>query len=78
MQSPHVATIEVPLPTAEERRGIHRVAHARRKTSRKLADFTPEQLAELSNGLSLVNLNVRARRRRGRPAGASTWRGSAS
>jgi len=57
LQSPHVAAIEVPLPNREERERF--VAGATKgQDFAKLADFTPPQLAELSNGLSLVNLNV--------------------
>jgi ATP-dependent 26S proteasome regulatory subunit len=57
LQSPHVAAIEVPLPNREERERF--IANATKgQDFGKLADFTPQQLAELSNGLSLVNLNV--------------------
>jgi ATP-dependent 26S proteasome regulatory subunit len=57
VESPHVATIEVPLPDRDERCRFSKWATKGEDFSR-LADFTPEQLAEMSNGLSLVNLNV--------------------
>ena len=60
VQSPHVATIEVPLPDRAERERFCQWV-ARQRTSAKLTDFTPAQLAELSNGLSLVNLQRAAR-----------------
>lgn len=57
VQSPHVASIEIPLPDRDERErfcqwGAHQPDFA------KLSDFTPAQLAELSNGLSLTSLQV--------------------
>ncbi len=57
VQSPHVATIEVPLPDREERCRFSQWA-TRGQDFAKLADFSPEQLADMSNGLSLANLNV--------------------
>ena len=57
LQSPHVAAIEVPLPADEERERFV-VDASKGQDFAKLADFTPQQLAELANGLSLVNLNV--------------------
>jgi AAA+ superfamily predicted ATPase len=55
--SPHVAAIEIPLPAREERQQFTCWAAGSTELSR-LSDFTPEQLAQMSNGLSLVNLNV--------------------
>jgi AAA+ superfamily predicted ATPase len=57
VQSPHVATIEVPLPDREERCRFARWA-TRGQDFAKLADFSPDQLADMANGLSLTNLNV--------------------
>jgi AAA+ superfamily predicted ATPase len=57
VQSPHVAVIEVPLPDREERSRFSRWA-ARGQDFANFADFSPDQFAEMSNGLSLVNLNV--------------------
>src|SRR5688572_28480630 len=57
VQSPHVATIEVPLPDREEREQFVPVATDGQELS-KVADFTARQLAEVSNGLSLTSLNV--------------------
>jgi SpoVK/Ycf46/Vps4 family AAA+-type ATPase len=57
VQSPYVASIEIPLPDREEReRFCNWVAQA--EDFSQLADFTPAQVAELSNGLSLVSLQV--------------------
>lgn len=57
VQSPHVAAIEVPLPDRQERSLFTKWA-TRGKDLAQLADFSPEQLADMSNGLSLVNLDV--------------------
>ena len=57
VQSPHVATIEVPLPDRAERCRFGQWA-TRGQDFSKLADFTPDQLADMANGLSLTNLNV--------------------
>jgi AAA+ superfamily predicted ATPase len=58
VQSPHVAAIEVPLPDRAERERFSQWAVGRSEDVAKLTAFTPGQLADLSNGLSLVNLNV--------------------
>ncbi len=57
LHSPHVATIEIPLPDRATRERYIIQAAGNDEFS-KLADFTPQQLADLSNGLSLTNLNV--------------------
>jgi SpoVK/Ycf46/Vps4 family AAA+-type ATPase len=57
VQSPYVASIEVPLPDHEERLAFIRHL-SRDQDLAKAADFSAEQLAEMSNGLSLVNLHV--------------------
>jgi AAA+ superfamily predicted ATPase len=54
VQSPHVAAIEVPLPDQDER---ERFA-GRTEDFARLTDFTPPQLAQVSNGLTLLNLQV--------------------
>lgn len=56
VQSPHVATIEIPLPDEKEREQFVPVAAG--GDISKLADFTTQQLAKVSNGLTLTNLNV--------------------
>lgn len=57
VNSPHVAAIDIPLPERDERlRFIEHVG--RTQELAKVSEFTPPQLAELSNGLSLVSLNV--------------------
>ena len=58
VQSPHVATIEVPLPDRDARAAASASGRRGGRTSPSLADFSPEQLADMSNGLSLINLNV--------------------
>jgi AAA+ superfamily predicted ATPase len=55
--SPHVASIEIPLPTAEERREFIATAAGENPAS-KLGTISVEGLAANSAGLSLVNLNV--------------------
>jgi SpoVK/Ycf46/Vps4 family AAA+-type ATPase len=57
VQSPHVATIEVPLPDRDERKQYLPIA-ADGQDITKVTDFTPDQLAEISNGLSLTSLHV--------------------
>lgn len=57
VQSPHVATIEIPLPDTQQRLQFGRWV-ARNEEFSQLTDFSPDELAEMSNGLSLVNLNV--------------------
>jgi AAA+ superfamily predicted ATPase len=54
VQSAHVAAIEVPLPDRDER---ERFA-GRTANYADLTDFTPPQLAQVSNGLTLLNLQV--------------------
>jgi AAA+ superfamily predicted ATPase len=55
--SPHVASIEIPLPTAEERREFIAAA-AGENPAGKLGSTSVEGLAQNAAGLSLVNLNV--------------------
>jgi AAA+ superfamily predicted ATPase len=56
--NPYVATIEVPLPTEAERLTFLKdVADATDNWS-KVVDYTPEQLASLSAGMSLNDLSV--------------------
>jgi SpoVK/Ycf46/Vps4 family AAA+-type ATPase len=56
LQSPHVATIEIPLPGLADREQYLPIA-AGGDVSR-VADFTTSQLAKISNGLTLTNLSV--------------------
>ncbi|MDZ4820336.1 MAG: AAA family ATPase [Planctomycetota bacterium] len=57
LHSPHVATIEISLPDQKVRE--HYIQHSTKDEDiKRLTDFTVEQLAKLSNGLSLTNLNV--------------------
>ena len=69
VQSPHAATIEIPLPDRAERERFCEWS-LRGPDAAKLSDFTPAQLAELSNGLSLTSLNVLLSR--GKSGGART------
>lgn len=57
VQNPHVAAIEIPLPDKSDRERFTRWV-SRSRDLAQMTDFTPEQLAAMSNGLSLVNLNV--------------------
>ncbi|MCA9173624.1 MAG: ATP-binding protein [Planctomycetales bacterium] len=57
VQSPHVATIDVPLPSAESRRVFIRKSLGEQAES-KLEGLDVEGLTQLSNGLNLVSLNV--------------------
>jgi AAA+ superfamily predicted ATPase len=56
VQSPHTATIQVPLPDLEERRKF--VAAARGASDTERSGTSPQRVAEMTSGLSLVNLNV--------------------
>jgi AAA+ superfamily predicted ATPase len=56
VQSPHVATIEIPLPDTNQREQF--VPAAAAGDISKFADFTTPQLAKISNGLTLTNLSV--------------------
>ena len=57
VQSPHVATIEIPLAGRRRARAIRAVRHGSRR-SQSLVDLGGAQLAEVSNGLELTNLDV--------------------
>jgi AAA+ superfamily predicted ATPase len=57
VQSPHVAAIQIPLPDQRERERFCQWT-MRSQDYARLTDFTPGQLAELSNGLGLTNLQV--------------------
>ena len=57
VQNPYVTAIEVPLPDRGERQAFIDAA-ARDGRLAKATDFSSDQLADMSNGLSLVNLNV--------------------
>jgi AAA+ superfamily predicted ATPase len=57
VESPHVAAIEIPLPDRDTRRRFVQWA-ARGEDFARLTDFSLDELADMSNGLSLVNLNV--------------------
>jgi SpoVK/Ycf46/Vps4 family AAA+-type ATPase len=57
VESPHVTAIEIPLPDREARLRFTQTAVKGRDLASR-SDFTVDQLADMSNGLSLVNLNV--------------------
>ncbi len=57
VQSSHVVSVEIPLPDQDERQRFCEWM-ARSREFSDLADFTPAQLADLSNGLSLTSLQV--------------------
>jgi AAA+ superfamily predicted ATPase len=54
--SSHVATLAIPMPDLPTREQFAARYDARDGTPGNLADFTPPQLAELTSGLNLVNL----------------------
>lgn len=56
VQSPHVATIEIPLPNQDEREKF--ISAATGEDASKFAGFPTAQLAKTSNGLTLTNLSV--------------------
>jgi AAA+ superfamily predicted ATPase len=58
VQSPHVAAIEIPLPDKPERQQFCQCAFVQSDNSAPVPEFSPAELAELSNGLSLLSLNV--------------------
>jgi AAA+ superfamily predicted ATPase len=58
VQSPHVAAVEVPLPEQAERESFARWVAGRPEEFSRLTEFTPSQLAQVSNGLTLLNLQV--------------------
>jgi AAA+ superfamily predicted ATPase len=55
--SSHVATLAVPMPDVAARERFATAVDARDGIPGNVADFTPAQLAELSSGLNLVNLD---------------------
>ncbi len=58
VQSPHVAAIEIPLPDRAERERFARRTAGREEEIARLTEFTYPQLADVANGLTLLNLNV--------------------
>ena len=61
VQSPHVASIEIPMPARDDRESFTKWFSESEETGKgmaKLAEFSTTELAQVSNGLSLVNLNV--------------------
>jgi AAA+ superfamily predicted ATPase len=58
VQSAHVAAVEVPLPDLAERDRFARWVAGRPEDFARLTDFEPPQLAQVSNGLTLLNLQV--------------------
>ncbi|HEY7311863.1 MAG TPA: ATP-binding protein [Gemmataceae bacterium] len=58
VQSPHVAALQLPLPDTTERERFCAQAAGKADELSKTTEFTPPELAKLSNGLSLSSLNV--------------------
>jgi AAA+ superfamily predicted ATPase len=54
--SAHVATLEVPMPDAQAREAFAGSYDRRDGTLGNLTDFSPKQLAELTSGLNIVNI----------------------
>ncbi|MEX0702724.1 MAG: AAA family ATPase [Planctomycetales bacterium] len=57
VESPHSATIEIPMPHRDDRREFVASAVPAAELA-QLTDFSAEQLADLSNGLNLVDLDL--------------------
>jgi len=57
VQSPHVATVDLPMPEAADRR-VYAEWAAGGSDWTAMSDLKPAELGEVSNGLSLVSLNV--------------------
>jgi AAA+ superfamily predicted ATPase len=57
VNNPHVTSLEIPLPTAEERREFIQAVLGE-NAAKKLGSISIEGLTQNSAGLSLVNLNV--------------------
>ncbi len=58
VQNPHVAAIEVPMPDRAEREAFANWFDRGPGAFSRLADLSPGELADVSSGLSLVNLDV--------------------
>jgi AAA+ superfamily predicted ATPase len=58
VQSPHVAALQLSLPDTTERERFCEQAAGKAEELSKVTEFTPSELAKLSNGLSLSSLNV--------------------
>jgi ATP-dependent 26S proteasome regulatory subunit len=58
VQNPYVASVAVPMPSTEERARFVRLSSGGEGRLEAESDFNADQLAQISNGLSLVNLNV--------------------
>jgi SpoVK/Ycf46/Vps4 family AAA+-type ATPase len=63
VQNPHVASIEVPLPSRGERLDFCRWS-GRGADFKQVSALEPEQVADLANGLSLASMNVMLSRAR--------------
>ncbi|HET8550685.1 MAG TPA: hypothetical protein VFL57_21905, partial [Bryobacteraceae bacterium] len=59
-RSPHVAAIEIPLPAEEERRTFIEYVTGNRDFP-AVSDYGPAELARLTAGISLIDLNVMIR-----------------
>jgi AAA+ superfamily predicted ATPase len=58
VRNPYVAAVEVPMPGEEERARFAAWAAGEGGDFGSVSDLSTEELAKISNGLSLVNLNV--------------------
>jgi AAA+ superfamily predicted ATPase len=74
--NPHVAAIEVPLPAEAERERFLRMTAADEAPLESFSDFGAAELARLTAGISLTDLNVliRTSREAGRRLDASVFR----
>ena len=75
--NPHVAAIEVPLPAEPDRERFLRASPARMPALETFSDFDAPQLARLTAGISLTDLNVvvKSAAERGRRLDAGVFRG---
>jgi AAA+ superfamily predicted ATPase len=76
VQSLHVATIEIPLPGRAERERFAQVVVGGPDEVSRVTEFTPPQLAEVANGLTLLNLQglLAQGKRSGRRVDATRFR----
>lgn len=73
--NPHVATIEVPLPDVKEREAFIRASVGEQPIA-SFSDFDASELATLTAGISLIDLNVlvQSARERGKRLDSSVFR----
>lgn len=58
VQNPHVATIEIPMPDSDSRKNFVENFDKQEGGLEKVTDFKSNELAQLANGLTLVNVSM--------------------